>query len=96
MMRESDYDILRWRTVEETKAFYDVAWRSGYVANTEWNWRRRRGLPEEGDLHGNGPAGDESTSTLKNSKQHGFWSRFNPRNKLKRSESAPRNETNSR
>lgn len=46
MTRESNYDILRWRPVEEAKMFYGDLWRRGHVTNTERNWRRRRGLRE--------------------------------------------------
>ncbi|KAJ0420264.1 hypothetical protein BJY00DRAFT_313203 [Aspergillus carlsbadensis] len=51
MTADSDYDILRWRTEEEARAFYgEVMYRGGYVTNTERNWRRRRGLAENGEL----------------------------------------------
>ncbi|KAF2502652.1 hypothetical protein BU16DRAFT_16490 [Lophium mytilinum] len=41
MTRESDYDILRYRTEEETKELYGAAWWPR-VSNTEMNERRRR------------------------------------------------------
>ncbi|KAL4876179.1 hypothetical protein BJY04DRAFT_231888 [Aspergillus karnatakaensis] len=44
MTEASDYDILRWRTEEESREFYGVMYRVGHVSNTERNWRRRRGL----------------------------------------------------
>ncbi|KAL4812915.1 hypothetical protein BDW67DRAFT_188150 [Aspergillus spinulosporus] len=45
MTAASDYDILRWRTEEEAREFYEELYRPGRVTNTERNWRRRRGLP---------------------------------------------------
>ncbi|KAI5361466.1 hypothetical protein Slin15195_G125810 [Septoria linicola] len=42
MTRDSDYDVLRFRTQEESKMFYEGSWRMR-VSNTEMNWRRRRG-----------------------------------------------------
>ncbi|KAL3485352.1 hypothetical protein BJX62DRAFT_247530 [Aspergillus germanicus] len=50
MTADSDYDILRWRTEDEARAFYGEMYRGGYVTNTERNWRRRRGLAETGEL----------------------------------------------
>ncbi|KAF2816743.1 uncharacterized protein BDZ99DRAFT_615 [Mytilinidion resinicola] len=41
MTRESDYDILRYRTEEEAKQLYGAAWWPR-VSNTEMNERRRR------------------------------------------------------
>ncbi|KAK2764952.1 hypothetical protein FQN54_008651 [Arachnomyces sp. PD_36] len=46
MTRMSDYDILRCRTEEEAREFYGKMYRSGYLTNTERNWRRRRGIDE--------------------------------------------------
>jgi hypothetical protein len=43
MTKESDYDILRYRTEEEAKAFYGSKWWPR-VSNTEMNERRRRGV----------------------------------------------------
>lgn len=42
MTRDSDYDILRFRTEAETKQLYGDRWRPR-VSNTERNWRRRKG-----------------------------------------------------
>lgn len=42
MTRNSDYDILRFRTEGETKKMYADRWRPR-VSNTERNWRRRKG-----------------------------------------------------
>lgn len=42
MTRDSDYDILRFRTERECKEEYGGVWRPR-VSNTEMNWRRRRG-----------------------------------------------------
>lgn len=47
MTNASDYDILRWRTREEARAFYGEMFRDGYVTNTERNWRRRRGIGQD-------------------------------------------------
>ncbi|KAL5335986.1 hypothetical protein BJX70DRAFT_401043 [Aspergillus crustosus] len=44
MTEASDYDILRWRTEEESREFYGGLFRAGHVSNTERNWRRRQGL----------------------------------------------------
>ncbi|KAF2692272.1 hypothetical protein K458DRAFT_266272, partial [Lentithecium fluviatile CBS 122367] len=43
MTRDSDYDILRYRTKEEAKRFYGERWWPR-VSNTEMNERRRRGV----------------------------------------------------
>ncbi|OCK79849.1 hypothetical protein K432DRAFT_271007, partial [Lepidopterella palustris CBS 459.81] len=43
MTRESDYDILRYRTEEEAKELYGEAWWPR-VSNTEMNERRRKGI----------------------------------------------------
>lgn len=47
MTRDSDYDILRFRTEWEQKSIYGASWRPR-VSNTERNWRRRRGEDAEG------------------------------------------------
>ncbi|KAE8154432.1 hypothetical protein BDV25DRAFT_135866 [Aspergillus avenaceus] len=47
MTAASVYDILRWRTEEEARAFYGSLYREGHVTNTERNWLRRVG---EGSL----------------------------------------------
>ena len=47
MTRESDYDILRFRTEKECHEMYGKMWRAR-VSNTEMNWRRRRGNEGEG------------------------------------------------
>ncbi|KAI9731880.1 MAG: hypothetical protein M1834_004331 [Cirrosporium novae-zelandiae] len=41
MTRVSDYDILRYRTQEESKALYGAFWTPGHVTETERNERRR-------------------------------------------------------
>ncbi|KAF2207393.1 hypothetical protein CERZMDRAFT_88596 [Cercospora zeae-maydis SCOH1-5] len=46
MTRDSDYDILRFRTEMECKELYGGGWRAR-VSNTEMNWRRRRGEGEK-------------------------------------------------
>ena len=46
MTRESDYDILRYRTEEEAKELYAERWWPR-VSNTEMNERRRRGVVSE-------------------------------------------------
>lgn len=43
MTRDSDYDILRYRTEEEAKKMYGNMWWPR-VSNTEMNERRRRGI----------------------------------------------------
>ena len=43
MTRDSDYDILRYRTEEEAKKLYGAGWWPR-VSNTEMNERRRRGV----------------------------------------------------
>jgi hypothetical protein len=43
MTKESDYDILRYRTEEEAKKLYGTGWWPR-VSNTEINERRRRGV----------------------------------------------------
>ena len=45
MTRESDYDILRYRSEEEAKRFYGESWWPR-VSNTEVNERRRRGITD--------------------------------------------------
>ncbi|KAF2020235.1 hypothetical protein BU24DRAFT_135661 [Aaosphaeria arxii CBS 175.79] len=52
MTRDSDYDILRYRTEAEAKEVYGVLWRAR-TSNTEMNERRRRGVvSREYDLGG--------------------------------------------
>jgi hypothetical protein len=46
MTRDSDYDILRYRTEEEAKKVYGSAWWPR-VSNTEMNERRRRGITSQ-------------------------------------------------
>lgn len=46
MTRDSDYDILRYRTEEEAKMLYGSMWWPR-VSNTEMNERRRRGVVSE-------------------------------------------------
>ncbi|KAK1149753.1 hypothetical protein N8T08_005307 [Aspergillus melleus] len=47
MTAASDYDILRVRTADEGREFYDRMYRDGFVTNTERNWKRRRGIHED-------------------------------------------------
>ncbi|KAJ5104298.1 hypothetical protein NUU61_001645 [Penicillium alfredii] len=47
LTQASTYDILRLRTADEARVFYGRLWREGYVTNTERNWKRRRGIPED-------------------------------------------------
>ncbi|KAL4926698.1 uncharacterized protein BDV17DRAFT_268926 [Aspergillus undulatus] len=44
MTAASDYDILRWRSEVEARAFYGPLYREGHMTNTERNWRKRRGI----------------------------------------------------
>jgi hypothetical protein len=46
MTRNSDYDILRYRTEDEAKEVYGSAWWPR-VSNTEMNERRRRGITNQ-------------------------------------------------
>ncbi|KAI9924851.1 hypothetical protein MW887_006708 [Aspergillus wentii] len=46
MTAASSYDILRWRTRNEARAFYGARFTEGFVTNTERNWRRRAGISE--------------------------------------------------
>jgi hypothetical protein len=46
MTRDSDYDILRYRTEDEAKKLYGDAWWPR-VSNTEMNERRRRGITSQ-------------------------------------------------
>lgn len=47
MTAASEYDILRVRTAAEARKFYGRMHREGHVTNTERNWKRRRGIPED-------------------------------------------------
>jgi hypothetical protein len=46
MTRDSDYDILRYRTEDEAKEVYGSMWWPR-VSNTELNERRRRGITSQ-------------------------------------------------
>lgn len=50
MTRDSDYDILRFRTEREQKSIYGDRWRPR-VSNTERNWRRRKGEDRMEERH---------------------------------------------
>lgn len=68
MTRDSDYDILRYRTEEEARAVYGSGWWPR-VSNTEMNERRRAGDQSQeyrssGEVKG-GQGGEEGKSKIR-------------------------------
>jgi hypothetical protein len=75
MTRDSDYDILRYRTEEEAKALYGSQWWPR-VSNTEMNERRRRGVTSGGYNLGGSVASVQGVEATKEKDDGGLRGRF--------------------